>query len=159
MGTGVSNARSARNHEIARRLREHAWLFALAAGAVTGFVFLGVGGRLAMRLFAHHPGTRPGMSRGGTTTVIFMGVVSGIAGAAIRAAAATWLPKRLPVWIGSTTFAIACLLLTLRGLKPVDAARLTYFLPWVAAYIIAFELMWWRWTVLRHRVVTQGDAT
>ena len=158
MGTAISNPRSAPDHRIARRLREHAWLFAPAAGSVTGFIFLGVGGRIAMRLFAIHTGAPPSMSLGGTTTVILMGVVSGVGGAAIRAAAATWLPKRLPVWIGSTIFATACLLLTLRGLKPVDAARLTYFLPWVAAYIIAFELMWWRWTVLRHRVVTQCDA-
>jgi len=28
----------------------------------------------------------------------------------------------------------------------------------VRAYITAFELIWWRWTVLRRRVVTQGDA-
>jgi len=158
MGTAISNPRGARDYGIARRLREHAWLFALAAGSVTGFVFLGVGGRIAMRLFALHTGARPSMALGGTTTVILMGVVSGVGGAAIRAAAWTWLPTRLPVWVGSTIFAIACLLLTLRGLKPVDAERLTYFLPCVAAYIIALELVWRRWTVLRHRAVTRGDA-
>jgi hypothetical protein len=158
MGTGVFDPQRIRDYGLARRLREHVWWFALAAGAVTGCVILGVGGRIAMRFFALHTGARPGFSLGGTITVIFMGVVSGVAGAAIRAAAATWLPKRVPAWIGSVIFAMACMLLTLRGLKPVDAARLTYFLPCTVGYIIAFELLWWRWTVLRHRVVTPGDA-
>ena len=146
MVTGVSTPTRARGHALAQRLRQHGWLFALAAGAVTGFIILGVGGRIAMRLFALHTGARPGLSLGGTTTVIVMGVVSGVAGAMIRAAAAASLPRHLPAWIGSAIFAIACLLLTLRGLEPVDAARVAYFIPLTVAYIIAFELAWWRWS-------------
>ena len=156
----VSRPPRVRGRALAQRLREHGWLFALAAGAVTGFIVLGVGGRIAMRLFALHTGARPGISLGGTTTVILMGVVSGVVGAMIRAAAAASLPRHLPAGIGSAIFAIACLLLTLRGLEPLDAARATYFIPVTVAYIIAFELTWWRWTVLRHPVVTahrQGE--
>ena len=146
MVTGVSRLTRTRGLALAQRLREHGWLFALAAGAVTGFIILGVGGRIAMRLFALHTGARPGLSLGGTTTVIVMGVVSGVAGAMIRAAAAASLPRHLPAGIGSAIFAIACLLLTLRGLKPLDAARVTYFIPLTVGYIIAFELAWWRWS-------------
>lgn len=118
------------------------WRKALAIGVVTGFVILGLGGRIAMRLFALHTGARPGWTLGGTVTVIFMGVVSGVTGALIRAAAAAWIPRRYPTAIGSIVFVIACLLLTLRGLNPVDGARLTYFLPVTVAYIIAFEMIW-----------------
>ena len=159
MRSWVSTPARVRGRALAQRFREHGWLFALAAGAVTGFIILGVGGRIAMRLFALHTGARPGISLGGTTTVIVMGVMSGVVGAMIRAAAAASLPRYLPAGIGSAIFAIACLLLTLRGLKPLDAARVTYFIPLTVAYIIAFELTWWRRTVLRHRVVTaqQGE--
>ena len=113
-------------------------------GAATGFVFLGVGGRIAMRWFALHNGQAPGWSVGGTVTVVFMGVVSGVGGAAIRAAAATWLPRRTPDVIGTSIFAIACLLLTLRGLNPVDATKLAFFLPLTVAYGVAFEILWHR---------------
>jgi len=73
-----------------------------------------------------------------------MGVVSGIGGAAIRAAAATWLPRRAPDVIGTSIFAVACLFLTLRGLNPVDATKLAYFLPLTVAYAVAFETLWHR---------------
>ena len=149
MRTWVSRPTGVHAGALAERFRLEEWLFALAAGAVTGFIILGVGGRIAMRLFALHTGARPGMSLGGTTTVIAMGVVSGVAGAIIRAAAAASLPRQLPAAIGSAIFAIACLLLTLRGLKPVDAARATYFFPLTVAYIIAFELAWRRRKVAR----------
>ena len=160
MLTWVSRPPRVRAGALAQRFREQGWLFALAAGAAIGFIILGVGGRIAMRLIALHTGARPGISLGGTTTVIAMGVVSGVAGAMIRAAAEASLPRHLSAGIGSAIFAIACLLLTLRGLKPVDAARVTYFMPLTAAYIIAFEVAWRRSTVLRHRAVTvhrQGE--
>ena len=113
-------------------------------GAATGVVFLGVGGRIAMRFFALHNGQTPGWSVGGTVTVVFMGVVSGIGGAAIRAAAATWLPCRTPDVIGTSIFAVACILLTFRGLNPVDATKVAYFLPLTIAYAATFEILWQR---------------
>ena len=124
--------------------RYHPWVFALVAGALSGLVILGVGGRVAMRLIGLHNGQPGGWSFGGTMTVIFMGVVSGVAGAAIRAAASTWLPRRLPDSAGTAVFAIACLLLTLRGLNPVDVPRLVFFLPLTIAYFVVFEMMWRR---------------
>ena len=125
-------------------VHQHPWIFALLAGAATGFVFLGVGGRIAMRLFALHNGQAASWTVGGTVTVVFMGVLSGIGGAAIRAAAATWLPRRLTAFVGTTIFAVGCLLLTLRGVNPVDATRLLYFLPLTVAYVVAFEVLWRR---------------
>jgi hypothetical protein len=129
---------------LGHRIRQHPWIVAMLLGAATGFVFLGVGSRIAMRLFALHNGQPPGLSVGGTVTIIFMGVVSGIGGAAIRAAAATWLPRRAPDVVGTSIFAVACFLLTLRGLNPVDVTKLAYFLPLTVAYAVAFELLWRR---------------
>jgi hypothetical protein len=84
--------------------------------------------------------------------VIFMGVVSSVGGAAIRAAASAWLPPRLRDSVGTAVFAIACLLLTLRGLNSVDAQRLAFFLPLTIAYVVVFEVSW------RLRPRTAGDA-
>lgn len=125
-------------------LRHHPWIFALIAGGATGLIFLGVGGRVAMRLVAVRAGQPSGWTLGGTMTVLFMGVVSGIGGAAIRAAAEMWLPRRTPQLIRAVVFAVACLLLTLRGLSPVDATRLAFFLPLTLAYVGAFEVVWRR---------------
>lgn len=130
--------------QFGSRILHHPWVFALVAGAATGFVILGVGGRIAMRFFALHNGQAPILSVGGTVTVVFMGVLSGIGGAAIRAAAATWLPRRTPRVVEPTIFAVGCLLLTLRGLNPVDATRLAYFLPLTIVYVVAFEVLWRR---------------
>jgi hypothetical protein len=125
-------------------IRHRPWIFALVAGAATGLVILGVGGRIAMRLFAIHNGQSPAWTFGGTMAVIGMGVVSGVAGAVIRAAAAAWLPRRTPASVGTAIFATACLFLTLRGLNPVDTTRLVYFLPLTIVYAVAFEILWRR---------------
>lgn len=132
--------------------RYHPWAFAVVAGALSGLVILGVGGRVAMRLIGVQNGQPGAWTVGGTMTVIFMGVVSGVGGAAIRAAASAWLPPRLRDSVGTAVFAIACLLLTLRGLKPVDAQRLAFFLPLTIAYVVVFEVLW------RRRPRTAGDA-
>ena len=124
--------------------RYHPWAFALVAGALSGLVILGIGGRVAMRLIALHNGQPGGWTVGGTMTVIFLGVVSGVGGGAIRAVASAWIPRRLPDSAGTAVFAIACLLLTLRGLNPVDVPRLLYFLPLTIAYVVVFEIIWRR---------------
>lgn len=126
------------------KMRHQPWIFALVAGAGTGVVVLGIGGRIAMRLFGVHSGQPAGWSVGGTMTVIFMGLVSGVGGAAIRAAASSWLPRRTPPVVGTVVFVLACTLLTLRGLNPVDATRLAYFLPVIVAYMTVFEVLWRR---------------
>ncbi|HEX6049983.1 MAG TPA: hypothetical protein VFZ21_11970 [Gemmatimonadaceae bacterium] len=97
-----------------------------------------------MRFFAAHQGQTTSWTVGGTLAVFAMGAVSGIGGAAIRAATATWLPRRTPDVVGTAIFAIACLLLTLRGLNPVDAVRLAYFLPLTIAFALVFEMLWRR---------------
>ena len=133
-----------RHPRLSRSSHYHPWIFALGAGVATGLLILGVGGRVAMRLFGLHNGQPAGWTVGGTMTVIFMGVVSGVGGAAIRAAASSWFPQRTPESVRTAVFAVACLLLTLRGLNPVDATRLVFFLPLTIAYVAVFEMMWRR---------------
>ena len=125
---------------MVRKLR---WLAAgLLYGAGIGLVVLGIGGRIAMRGIAIGNGAAGLYSFEGTLTVVLAGAASGAAGGAIRAL----LDRiaRLPVFARTIVFVLACFLLTLRGLKPLDNQRLILFLPIVALYVTCVEVLWRR---------------
>ena len=84
----------------------------VAVGAGVGALVLGIGGRSAMRGIAILSGAPPTFSFGGSLRAL--------------------LPKR---WLIQTLlFYVIILLITLRGLRPIDAQRLMLFLPLVLAY-------------------------
>jgi len=118
----------------------------LAIGAGVGLLVLGVGGRVAMRLIALRNGTPTGLTVGGTMTVVFLGLVSGVAGALLLAlsdAAAARLTRRRPAarpWVRRGAFALLLLLVTLRGLRGSPPIGLPMFLPLVAAFGALLEL-------------------
>lgn len=104
----------------------------LALGAAVGAVFLGVGGRVAMRIFALMEGREPGFSIGGTLPVIFMGAVWGVLGGLML-----WLGRRFfprsPLARGAL-FWIPLSLLFLRGLSPLNQNSLIAFTPFYLAW-------------------------
>lgn len=108
------------------------WLFGLLLGAGVGLVVLGVGGRAAMRAIALANNTPPGFSLGGTATVVFLGVASGVGGGFLYALLYRLIPERRLV--RSALFAVALVLLTLRGLRPIQPLALEWFMPLALAY-------------------------
>lgn len=105
-----------------------------------GTLVLGMGGRLAMRGIAHVAGQPPSFSLGGTVTVIFLGMVSGLVGALVFVGLRVGLPRwRL---LRTTLFWVFLALMTLRGLLPLDTPRLVLFGPLVVIYGIALEFVW-----------------
>jgi hypothetical protein len=104
----------------------------LALGAAVGAVFLGVGGRIAMRIFALMEGREPGFSIGGTLPVILMGAIWGSLGGLLL-----WLGRRYfrrsPIARGML-FWIPLTLLFLRGLSPLTQDSLIAFMPFFVAY-------------------------
>lgn len=114
-------------------------------GAVIGVAVLGVGGRVVMRVIAEANGTAPAFTVGGTVTVVSLGAVSGLAGALLllvaRTAAWRWPP------VPTLLFHAALVLLTLRGLRPLDAQRLLLFMPLVVAF--GGLLQWRTWQFRR----------
>ena len=118
------------------------WVFGPVTGAVLGLPVLGIGSRIAMRLVA--VGTnRPGaFTLEGSLTVIFYGVVAGLAGGAIYAILARFLPRRTA--IRSIIFGVIIVLLTLRGVSPATAFTLSLFLPLTVAYAILLDVIWRR---------------
>ena len=126
---------------------------ALALGAVVGTIFLGIGGRIAMRIFAIFEGRAPGWSFEGTMTVVFMGAVFGTTGGLLL-----WLGrryfKRSPVARGAL-FWIPLTLLYLRVLSPLTTNSLIAFTPFVVAYGAVLYRVFChrfvaRWAVLAH---------
>ena len=136
----------------ARRIgpRAQAALATLRWGALIGLVVLGIGGRVAMRVIAEASTGSGSFSPSGTFTVVAMGVFSGIAGAVLLLIARTtvwrWPPAPTLVFHG------LLLLVTLRGLRPLDEQRLLLFLPLVAAF--GMLLQWRTWQYRRPARVT-----
>ena len=85
----------------------------VVTGAIVGFVVLGIGGRVMMRIIAIWEGRVPVLTSG-TITVLFMGVVAGVAGGVIYGILRWWVKQ--PVVQFSVYLAI-CVLFTWRGVN------------------------------------------
>ncbi|MBA3340390.1 MAG: hypothetical protein H0T48_00990 [Gemmatimonadaceae bacterium] len=112
-------------------------------GALLGALILGGGGRVAMRAITIMNGVQGSVTPSGTLTVVLAGAASGIGGAVIYLIAAVIVrhvaPKR--EWIRHFVFGGSLMLVTLRGLNPVDLVRLALFTPLVASFAMALELV------------------
>jgi hypothetical protein len=105
---------------------------ALTLGAVVGAIFLGIGGRIAMRIFALLEGRDPGWTFEGSLTVVFMGAAFGTIGGFLLWLGRRWF-RRSPVARGAI-FWIPLTALFLRGLSPLTQNSLMAFLPFYVAY-------------------------
>jgi hypothetical protein len=114
------------------QLPRRSLLTTVALGAIVGAVFLGIGGRIAMRIFALLQEREPGWSFGGSMTVVFMGAAFGTTGGLLL-----WLGrrffKRSPVARG-LVFWLPLTLLYLRVLSPLSTNSLIAFTPFIVAY-------------------------
>jgi len=123
---------------------------ALLLGAAVGSVFLGVGGRVAMRIFALLTDRAPGWSFEGSLTVVFMGAVFGMIGGVLL-----WLGRRFfrtsPLARGAL-FWIPLSLLYLRVLSPLSTDSLIAFTPFVVLYGVVLYRTWCRRVVASWRV-------
>ncbi len=121
------------------RLNWRDWLRYSLIGAGVGAVVLGVGGRLAMRGIAVLSGAPPSFTVGGSLRVVLMGALSGLGGAWILKVLRFFLARR---WLIQTLLFYAIIvLITLRGLKPVDLQRLVLFLPVVLLYAFLLRVL------------------
>jgi hypothetical protein len=116
------------------------WFRGAILGALLGTLFLGIGGRGAMRAIAEVQNAATGFSWGGTMTVVFLGAASGLAAGLIYVACRKLLARR--PWMARALFGVVLLGITLRGLRPIDAQRLIIFLPLFIAFAFAFDRLW-----------------
>jgi hypothetical protein len=118
---------------------------------VIGTIFLGVGGRVAMRIFALLEGREPGWTLEGSLTVVFMGAVFGTLGGGLLWLGRRFLP-RSPLGRGAL-FWIPMTFLYLRVLSPLNRDSLIAFTPFVLLYGLVLYRVWCRRFVVRWLVM------
>ena len=124
------------------RPRGRDWGVGLVAGAVLGFLFLGIGARAGMRLVAVHAG-QPGIfTLPGSLTVSALGALAGIAIAVIFLLARTAFPAHR--WLRAIGFWAVCAAIVFRGLHPVTAANAAIFLPLFVVHGALMHAFWCR---------------
>src|SRR5687768_3692362 len=133
------------------------WMVGLAAGALLGTAFLGVGGRAGMRLVAVAQGAAGGFTLGGSMTVVALGALSGAIVALIFLVARVLFPsRRAPrvVFFWAVTLAVV-----LRGLNPLTPLNLAIFVPLFLAHGSLLNLYWCRVHLARRKhYVSQSAA-
>jgi hypothetical protein len=123
-------------------------------GMLVGLPVLGVGGRIVMRIISEVSGAPSAISLGGTITVLSAGAASGLAGGIIYGLLARFFPHGRV--LRDLLFAAALVLLTLRGVNPVQPLSLSLFGPLVVAYGVLLE---WVWHRAAHRVPVAQHAS
>lgn len=131
------------------------WLFGLLLGAGVGLIVLGVGGRIAMRAIAVANRASPSFSIGGTATVVFLGVVSGVGGGLLYALLHRFVQR--PRLVRTALFTIALVLLTLRGLRPIQPFALEWFMPLALGYGAIVDVAFTRWA-RRRSAMSAGES-
>jgi hypothetical protein len=119
------------------------WTLGLLLGAGVGLVVLGIGGRIAMRAIALANDAPPAFSLGGTVTVVFLGAVSGVGGGLLYTLLHLLMPQRRLV--RAALFTVGLVLLTLRGLRPIQPIALTWFMPLALAYGAIVDVVYTAW--------------
>jgi hypothetical protein len=107
------------------------------AGAVVGFIVLGIGGRVMMRIIAHWEGRVPVLTSG-TLTVLMMGTIAGVAAGIIHGVLLRFI-VRTPIRVAA--FVAICVLFTLRGVSGLLPRPKLLFIGITLVYAIAVELV------------------
>jgi hypothetical protein len=114
------------------------WRNGVLVGAVVGAVVLGVGGRMVMRAIAQVTEQGVYFTLRGSMTVVGAGAAFGAVGGTLLVLSQWLFPdRRLLRWL---SFWTACLLITLHVVSPVNAVRLSFFLPLLAVYLVSLHL-------------------
>ena len=96
-----------------------------------------------MRLVAVASHAPPRFTPSGTTTVLLAGLAAGVVGGLLYATLYHFLAH--PRWGRSGLFAAALVLLTLRGLHPVQPLAVNLFMPLALAYGAVVDVLYSAW--------------
>ena len=125
---------------------------AVLLGTLSGAIFLGLGGRLMMRLFALATTRSAGFTLRGSLNVVFAGAIAGAVGGVLLLATDRFMPKRL--WMRALSFAVLCYLIATPGLRPPQPLVFALFAPAFLAYGVTVQVLWAR--VARSRRLTRA---
>ncbi|MEO7502478.1 MAG: hypothetical protein ABIW94_07555 [Gemmatimonadaceae bacterium] len=108
------------------------------AGAAIGFVILGIGGRVIMRVIAHWEGRVPAFTPSGTFTVVMLGAVAGLAGGVVHGLLRRFI---LQTAIRVSLFVAICVALTWHGANVLLPRPRLSFVALTLAYVAVLELV------------------
>lgn len=142
-GYKLSHANPETHNGCGRSVRQWRWDMELRRwvlrGALAGFVVLGVGGRLLMRVVAHRE-HRPVLlfTIPGTLTVLLAGTVSGLAAGLIY-----YLLRRFvrAEWLRTAAFLIICGLISWRGVHGLLLVPQLMFMALALLFLIIIDAM------------------
>ncbi|HUQ19074.1 MAG TPA: hypothetical protein VM099_05625 [Gemmatimonadaceae bacterium] len=106
-------------------------------GALVGFVVLGIGGRIMMRIIAHWEGRVPVLTSG-TVTVLLMGTLAG-AFAGLAHGLLRRFVRNKAIRVGA--FFVFCTLFTIRGVHGLLIRPQLLFITLTLVYCIAVEIV------------------
>ena len=115
---------------------------AVLAGAASGALFLGVGGRLAMHAFALATARSAGFTVRGSLNVVFAGAIAGAIGGLLLAVIERFLSPRL--WVRGVLFGVVCYVIAIPGFRPPRPLVFVLFAPAFLAYGVVLALAWGR---------------
>lgn len=125
-----------------RRPRTSDWIAGVLVGALLGALFLGVGGRVGMRVIALAQGQSPSASFEGSLAVVFLGAACGAAIGAIFLVARTLFPQRSSLRV--LFFWTVVGWIVIRGLSPLTAISAVVFMPLFAIHGALLFAYWCR---------------
>jgi hypothetical protein len=101
------------------------------AGAAIGFVVLGIGGRIIMRIIAHWEGRVPVLTPSGTLKVVMMGALAGLVGGVVHGLLRQFVPRTS---IRVLVFVVICVAFTYYAVNAL--------LPWPRLLFVALALVY-----------------
>ena len=120
------------------------WFAGVLAGTLLGVIFLGVGGRIAMRVIALVENQPHGFTWDGSMAVVMLGAAAGAATGGIFLISRTFFPRQQALRVGFFWIVVAAFVA--RGLNPVTASRVAIFAPLFLAH---GGLMFFYWCRIR----------
>ena len=109
----------------------------IAAGGAVGFVVLGIGGRIMMRIIAHWEGRVPVLTLG-TITVLMMGTLAGIAAGIIHGLLRQFIKREA---IQVAVFFLFCILFTVWGVSGILPRPKLLFVAITIVYCSGVEVV------------------
>ena len=140
-----------------RRPNGRDWIVGLSAGTVLGAIFLGIGGRLAMRGIALAEGRMPLFTPEGSLAVVLLGAITGAIVASLFLLARVFFPSRRVLRV--LFFWIVTLAVVLRGVSPLTLINVMWFVPLFLAHGSLLNLYWCRVHLTRRTRYVPSTAT
>lgn len=114
----------------------------LIRATVLGLIFLGVGGRLLMRVVAHMEGSVPVFTPEGSIAVVFWGTLAGAFSGVIYHLLRRFVRKP---WIRTIAFLAICELVAWRGVSGLLPIPQAMFMTLAFAYLIVVDVLGRHW--------------